>query len=113
MTIGCTPVRKPRPLNSCQPRPNAIATIASPSTQGGQEDNSTNCPLENTFAGYLNKNSNISFVARSVCFARLVSHGIDEIVDAGAVRLRGELLGIERAIGVFPCVSIVLIETHR
>ena len=62
-----SPVRNPRRLRTCHPRPNAMATIARPSVQTGHAESSTNCPFENTVAGYLKRNSNMSpAVCRSV-----------------------------------------------
>src|SRR2546425_744950 len=117
IATGRAPVRKPRRRCTCHPRPIAIATIASPRVQAGHAESSTNWPFENTVAGYLKRNSNISSVYGAGVSARAVfpsvCHGVDDVVYPCSKRLGRELLRIVRTVGPFPGVAIILIEAHR
>src|SRR5580658_4132492 len=108
MTIDRAFVSSPCRRRIFQKRPPPAAAISSTRSQTGHPDSSTNLPFSKMDSGYLNRNSNIVFSTH-----KLVGHRIYDVINTQAVCLRCIFRFVLRIVRVFPCIAVVLIETHR
>src|ERR1700693_1545459 len=114
ITTGRAPLSRPCRLRTWKKSATPAAIARNARIQIGQGVRKTSRPLENAEGEYLKRNSNIWLEDRDLAFSfpPLMSHGVNDVVDAGSVCLGSILHFVLRIVGMLEGIAVILIEGH-